>query len=234
MIIISALTIGFIGSFHCAGMCGPIALALPIKNENRGSLLISILLYNLGRICTYSLIGLVAGLAGKGVHLSGFQQYFSIIIGSIMILSVMFPVIFKKKIVNFPMLENIKNRISKNLSVHSIFSLFLIGFLNGLLPCGLVYLAVAVALTSTGTLTALLAMAAFGVATIPIMAAISLLGNFISNSTRKIIYRAIPFIVIIIGTLFILRGLDLGIKYISPSGEMLAPHHASVGCCKKK
>ena len=97
VIIISALTLGFLGSFHCAGMCGPIALALPLKNNNWLSRVLSTLFYNSGRTITYALLGLLFGLIGKGFQMAGFQQVVSVATGVVMILTVLFPLIFRNR-----------------------------------------------------------------------------------------------------------------------------------------
>lgn len=226
VIIISAITLGFLGSFHCAGMCGPIAIALPLKNNNWLSRIISTLLYNLGRTVTYALLGLLFGLIGKGFQMAGFQQIVSIVTGVIMILSVVFPLIFRNKIQNrsFTFINLIKNSLSNKFSVSTYLSLFSIGILNGLLPCGLVYTAVALAVTTNDSISGMLAMIAFGLATSPMLIAISIIGNSLGIATRRFFTKIIPFVIIILGILFILRGLNLGIKYISPVDKVLTPY----------
>ncbi|HOW32340.1 MAG TPA: sulfite exporter TauE/SafE family protein, partial [Bacteroidales bacterium] len=103
----------------------------------------------------------------------------------------------------------------------SFSSLFLIGLLNGLLPCGLVYIAIAGSIGSGSALMGAIYMALFGLGTMPMLLAINLSGGFISTSLRKKINKLIPILVIIVGILFILRGLSLGIPYISPSEEKI-------------
>lgn len=237
VIIISALTLGFLGSFHCAGMCGPIALALPLKNNNWLSRVLSTLIYNFGRTFTYALLGLLFGLIGKGFKMAGFQQTVSIITGIVMILSVLFPLIFRNrfKAKSFSFISGIQNSLSKMFSVSTYFSLFTIGILNGLLPCGLVYTAVALAITSNDSINGMFAMIAFGLATSPMLIAISIIGNSLGLAIRRVFTKIIPYIVIIIGILFILRGLNLGIKYISPVDDVLTPYTetctAKHSCC---
>lgn len=233
VIIISALTLGFIGSFHCAGMCGPIALALPLKNNNWLSRILSSLIYNLGRTVTYALLGLLFGLVGQGLMMAGFQQIISIITGAIMILTVIFPLIFRNriKLKSFAFINSIQNSLSIRFSVSSYLSLFSIGVLNGLLPCGLVYTAIALAITTNDSLNGMFAMIAFGLATSPMLIAISIIGNSLGVAIRRVFTKIIPYVVIIIGILFILRGLNLGIKYISPVDKVLTPYTES--CTEK-
>ena len=87
----TAFLIGFAGSLHCIGMCGPIAIALPIGETSRIRLLLGRVLYNVGRILTYGLLGLGAGLIGQTVHVSGYQQIVSIVLGSLILLAVILP-----------------------------------------------------------------------------------------------------------------------------------------------
>ena len=84
-VIISGFTLGAIGSLHCVGMCGPLSLALPVNHFDAFQKFIALSLYQAGRIITYSAIGLLFGLAGRGLYISGFQQWFSIIIGAIVL-----------------------------------------------------------------------------------------------------------------------------------------------------
>lgn len=215
----SALILGLIGSFHCIGMCGPIAFMLPINRENKVKQFFQITSYHLGRLFTYSLIGLLFGILGKGFYLFGFQQQISIIVGVIMILTILLPSLFRKFNVTKPissLILKIKSSLGKELKNQQNNTFFTLGFLNGLLPCGLVYMAVFGAITSTNILTGSLYMFLFGLGTIPLMTSVVYLGNFTSNFTRQKIQKAIPYVVVFIGVLFVLRGLGLGIPYISP------------------
>jgi sulfite exporter TauE/SafE len=94
--LIAALTLGFLGSFHCLGMCGPIALALPTgkaKGLKKTGLIIS---YNFGRMITYSFLGLIAGFIGKSFVIAGFQQIFSIVLGIAILSFLLFSNTFPK------------------------------------------------------------------------------------------------------------------------------------------
>ena len=217
---LSAIIFGLLGSFHCIGMCGPIAFMLPIDRKNKTKGFFQILSYHLGRLFSYSLIGLLFGFLGKGFYLFGFQQQLSIIVGVSMILVVLFPFFFAK--VNFSksitkVISKVKNALGKELKKKRNDTFFTIGFLNGFLPCGLVYMAVFGALATTNAFSGSLYMFIFGLGTIPLMTAVVYLGNFTKGSLRKNIQKMIPIVVVIIGVLFILRGLGLGIPYISPT-----------------
>jgi sulfite exporter TauE/SafE len=88
--------------------------------------------------------------------------------------------------------------------------------LNGLLPCGLVYVAIAGAISSGDAISGMLFMILFGLGTFPAMFAATIFGRFINLNIRKKINQAIPALAVVLAVLFILRGLSLGIPYISP------------------
>src|SRR5436190_13253892 len=88
-LLVSGLTLGFFGSFHCVGMCGPIALALPVGRSKGIRKLTLILLYNLGRMSTYGIFGAFAGALGTGLAIAGYQQSLSIFAGSILLVIVL-------------------------------------------------------------------------------------------------------------------------------------------------
>jgi len=219
MYLLQAFLIGILGSFHCIGMCGPIALALPLKNQTLLTRIISSLLYNGGRSITYGIMGLLFGLLGRGLYLGGLQRWTSIVLGIIMVLSVIFPILFRKVKLESRVdaaLFSVKKLFSRFLSVRTYKSLFIIGLLNGLLPCGLVYIALAGAIVAGTAFDGALFMILFGLGTIPVMFAIPVAGSMISLKFRNRIGKIIPYFIILIGLIFILRGLNLGIPYLSP------------------
>jgi sulfite exporter TauE/SafE len=222
---ISALVLGIMGSFHCAGMCGPIAIALPLHGNSIGGKIFGGSLYNLGRTITYGIMGAIFGLLGQGVAMIGFQQKISVIMGSLMIISVLFPALFRnqysleKSWLSF--VGKLKSTIGRMFSIRSYSSLFFIGMLNGLLPCGLVYMAIAGAIGTGSVGLGTLYMILFGLGTIPMLLGISLAGNLLSLTVRKRINKLIPIMVIMVGIFFVLRGLSLGIPYLSPPKEKI-------------
>jgi sulfite exporter TauE/SafE len=218
--LLSAIIFGLLGSFHCIGMCGPIAFMLPIDRTNKTKGFFQILSYHLGRLFTYSLIGLLFGFLGKGFYFFGFQQQLSIIVGVLMIVVILFPKIFQKLSISkkiSTIILKVKNSLGKELKKKGNDTFFTIGFLNGFLPCGLVYMAVFGALATSNAFTGSLYMFLFGLGTIPLMTAFVYLGNFTKGNFRKNIQKTIPIMVVFIGVLFIVRGLGLGIPYISPA-----------------
>lgn len=212
--------IGLLGSLHCVGMCGPIALALPFDRSRTTRLFAGNTFYNLGRVVTYTLLGAAAGLIGRGFSLAGLQQPLSIAIGVLLIMGILLPWLG----VHISFLAPINRGVGKVkawlgmfLRRKGIFALFTTGLLNGLLPCGLVYVGLFGAMGTGSSLEGALFMAAFGMGTFSMMFAIGWAGNLISPTIRIKLQKAIPVFVVLLGVIFILRGFGLNIKYLSPS-----------------
>ncbi|NOZ35269.1 MAG: sulfite exporter TauE/SafE family protein [Chlorobi bacterium] len=227
-ILTSALILGLVTGFHCIGMCGPIAVALPLKKESKTSKIGSAALYNIGRAITYSVMGLIFGFFGQSFAMAGFQKWVSLTMGILMILYVIFPAIFKNRFnidkYAFKYVGKLRFRLGKLFGKRTYTSLFLIGLLNGLLPCGPVYAALAGAIATGGAISGSVFMFIFGIGTIPVMFSISLLGSKISLKSKKKLSKLIPLTIILIGFLFVMRGLGLGIPFLSPPDKMLKPH----------
>ena len=207
-----AFSLGLLGSLHCVGMCGPIALALPLTAQEKGKVIVQSLLYNGGRILTYSLLGLFMGLMGWGIVLAGYQKIFSIALGIALILSALFSLSFERQLMKNDWFrksyERLKTRLSQLLSLRTTSSAFKIGLLNGILPCGLVYVALAGAVACGHALNGAAYMAAFGLGTIPLMLGMMLFGNFYRATFLKL-RRWIPLGLVVFGLLFIYRGIML-------------------------
>ncbi|TDT40545.1 hypothetical protein CLV90_3394 [Maribacter spongiicola] len=219
--LLSALILGLMGSLHCVGMCGPIAFMLPVDRTNNYKKFGQIFIYHFGRLMAYGLIGLIFGLLGKGLSIFGIQQKLSIGIGIIMILIVLIPYkTFNKYNLSKPIykiISKVKNQLGKELKKKSPDTFLTIGFLNGFLPCGLVYMALFGSIAMGDALQGSLYMMLFGVGTLPLMTAAIYFSNLLKGGIRQKIQKAIPVFVVIIGALFILRGLGLGIPYVSPA-----------------
>ena len=231
----AAITLGFLGSFHCVGMCGPIALALPLNHNSLFSKISGAILYNFGRMFTYALLGGLFGLLGQSFVIAGYQQALSITLGAAILIMVLLPskVYSKFKITAFiyGYIGKLKQQLGLLFGKKNYSSLFFIGTLNGLLPCGLVYLGVTGAIATGSSLQGALFMAMFGLGTLPAMLVLALLGNAISVNFRNKINKAIPVFVVAMALLLILRGMNLGIPYISP--EMSASKPECSKCCHK-
>ena len=221
-----AYVLGFLGSLHCAAMCGPLMLALPVPPGGPARFLAGRIIYQIGRIATYCMLGVVAGLVGKSILLAGFQRWLSIALG----LAVLGGFLISKKIaLSAPvvrLVSKLKTAMSAQLRRRSFRSLALLGMLNGLLPCGLVYVAVAGAVSRGSITGGILYMALFGLGTMPMTLGISLSRKLFPVALRLKLRVAIPVGVCVLAGLLILRGLSLGIPYISPDLNSGVP-----SCC---
>ena len=223
--LVTALIIGLGTGFHCLGMCGPIAFALPVDRSNKLRGTLQNLTYQFGRLITYSFLGLIFGTLGKGLSLASSQQYLSVATGVIMIVVILWPTdkfgsigvtsfVYKK-------VGKVKAKLGSLLKKRDTKTLFAIGLLNGALPCGPVYAALIAAIAAGTALKGALFMFVFGLGTVPFMFAATFIGNFMSLAFRNKIQKGVPILVVIIGILFILRGLGLGIHMISPTEKKL-------------
>lgn len=211
---------GILGSFHCVGMCGAIALALPVGKGGGFSFVLGRLLYNLGRVTTYGLLGALAGFFGQGLQLAGWQQTLSILSGVLILILVVVPASMSLKFRKATGLETVLAKVKHWMGFFfqrkGVWAMGGVGLLNGLLPCGFVYFALAGAISMPSVGDATLYMVLFGLGTFPLMFALSLSGKYIQLGLRRFFSRAIPYAAAGMAVLFILRGLELGIPYVSP------------------
>ena len=224
MIWVSGIIVGLFGSLHCLGMCGPIAMILPVDRSNSKKQAFQTLLYHLGRIISYSLMGLIFGFVGKTLNLFTSQQYLSLIIGALMMISVFIPLNWSKRLQQKGPLSKlirwVSQKLGQLLKEKRDDQILTLGVLNGLLPCGLVYIAIASATALSDPIQSTLYMAMFGVGTIPMMTTAVYLSQWISQKLRTRLLKWIPVLVFIMGALLFARGLNLGIKFISPKKSM--------------
>ncbi len=227
---ISALLLGGISSFHCVGMCGAFAFSIPTQNMSGAIKVLAILLYNIGRITTYTAFGIIFGLLGRQISLAGFQQWFSIVAG-IIILMIVIQSFLKRPVFHLPGNQKVSMLVSrlitKFIGKPSLGSIYLLGFANGLLPCGLVYMAITGALAAGTITSAAVFMAAYGLGTLPAMFLLSYFRFMIGIAARNFIRRSVPFVVASMGVLLIVRGMNLNIPYVSPA---ISTSHNIISC----
>lgn len=217
----TALLFGLVSSLHCIGMCGPIAMMLPVDRNNPTIKALQILLYHAGRLTSYATLGLLFGLLGKGLYLAGMQQRFSIVLGILMILIAIIPdrifaqYNFSKPI--YKVIFKVKSSLGNQFKRKTPDAFFTIGIFNGLLPCGLVYAALFGAIAMQNVTLGMTYMILYGIGTIPLMSAVVYASSILSLPFRSKLQKMVPLITIIIGVLFIMRGMGLDIAYVSPS-----------------
>lgn len=211
---------GLLGSVHCIGMCGPLMMALPISHRTDFQKIVALFLYHAGKILSYSILGILLGLFGSQFPIFGFQRNISIVLGVSMLLYVLYVFVLKPRYIQWWPLSSMYNLIVNNLSElfksSSIFSFLMIGMLNGLLPCGMIYLALSSSLATQNILHGGLLMAFFGLGTVPALMMVAIGGQYMGFAFRRKIQKILPVFIFGMGVLLILRGLNLGIPYISP------------------
>lgn len=230
----AAIILGLMGSLHCIGMCGPIAFMLPVDRDNKVKKLGQISIYHLGRLLSYGLLGLVFGFLGKGLYVFGMQQKLSIAVGVLMIIVILIPYKYLGKFsITTPVMKiisKVKNNLGVALQKKTSDTFITIGFLNGFLPCGLVYMALFGAIAMGNPWHGALYMVLFGLGTVPLMTTAIYFSSLLKGVVRKKVQKLIPIFVVIIGCLFILRGLGLGIPYVSPKPAPIATVTADMEC----
>lgn len=219
-VIVAGLVLGMGSSLHCIGMCGPLSLLLPVHHYSTTKRIAAIILYQMGRVITYMILGLMIGLAGRSFWLSGYQQILSIVAGSLVIFFAILYYIHRVRI-NIPIITSwyrfVQSLIMKTITAKTgLFNFLLMGAANGLLPCGMVYLAAIASMGLSELLQSVALMGAFGFGTMPAMMLVGFGGRWISVKHRLSIKNVMPFFVAVTGALLILRGLNLGIPFISP------------------
>ncbi|WP_345890698.1 sulfite exporter TauE/SafE family protein [Croceivirga thetidis] len=201
-------------------MCGPIAFMLPLDRSRPTKKLLQLSLYHLGRLFSYALLGLVFGLVGKSLHLFGFQQKLSIAIGILMIVLVVLPSKYFSTVSLrgpiYKVMGRIKSKLANELKKKSPDTFLTIGLLNGFLPCGLVYMALFAAIAIGSPIQSSLYMVLFGIGTVPLMTTAVYAFNSFGNGIKTKVRKLVPLLVALVGFLFIIRGMGLGIPYISP------------------
>ena len=223
--IYTALILGLISSLHCIGMCGPIAMMLPVSRTNNTQKFMQVGIYHLGRLTAYGSLGLIFGFLGKGLFIAGMQQQLSIVVGILMIALVVIPErIFMQYNFSKPIyraISKVKSHIGFQFKRKSPDALFTIGFFNGLLPCGMVYAALFGAVAMQNPWLGTGYMVLFGVGTLPLMTLVVFAANKLSFQWRNKVQKVIPVMLVLVGMLFIVRGLGLDIPMISPTGQDL-------------
>jgi len=231
----TALVLGLAGSLHCIGMCGPIAIALPTGQGSRFSYVLGRFTYNLGRVITYALLGVVCGFVGKTILMAGYQQTLSIVLGVLILLTVLIPSGLLAKLTGASFHARIVGKLqhvwAKMFARNSTGSLLVVGILNGFLPCGFVYVALAGSIATASPEGGAAYMILFGLGTIPVMFAMALLGKLVGTGFRSKLRKVVPVVGIVLASLFILRGLSLGIPYISPKLGSDMHGQATMDCC---
>ncbi|HXI53326.1 MAG TPA: sulfite exporter TauE/SafE family protein [Candidatus Saccharimonadales bacterium] len=224
----TAFLLGLAGSLHCAGMCGPLVMALAKVQPASAGRTAGRLCYHLGRIVVYGLLGAVFGSIGHIAVANGFQRWLSIALGLVLLAGL---AASAKAQLAAPLYKWVgwwKHSAAGLLQRNSLGGQAVLGALNGLLPCGLVYVA-AVAAAATGhPLSGGAYMTWFGLGTWPMMLGIHFAGHRFLPVARFSVGHVTRAAVLLMAALLILRGLGLGIPLISPD---LSAAAGGIGRC---
>lgn len=223
MIYLTSVLLGLSSNLHCLGMCGPLVMAVPMDRSSNWSIIWNLVQYHFGRILSYSLLGFLFGIIGLGLHFFGILQWISILFGVAMLFFAWkkwWLQKVEKALMSFGVFKNYNLIFKKTIHSNSAFRLLFLGVLNGFLPCGMVYLALANALLTGTEWGSALAMVFFGFGTLPALFIVGFAANFITPSFRKKMNQLMPYLMSIVAILLILRGLNLGIPLVSPKIEM--------------
>lgn len=241
-ILLLGLILGITSNLHCIGMCGPIAIAIPVNRKSNWTILSGVLQYNFGRIITYSFLGIIVGSIGITIETLGFLQWLSIFAGIFLILFAWrkwFSTKLFSKIPNLGIQKGISKSLGKVIKSKSPFKIGTLGLLNGLLPCGMVYAALVNALLAGNPAGSAYAMIAFGIGTLPSMMAVGFAANRINASMRQKFNKVVPYLLTVVGILIVLRGMNLDIPYLSPkvsikTTKVTNEPEVEMSCCHKK
>lgn len=221
----TAIIMGLAGSLHCAGMCSPLAVAVTSKKP----FLLSGIIYNSGRVLVYALLGALAATFGSALHLAPYQQTISIALGIAFLIigmglfsaQVPYLGVWVVKFTSY-----LKKLFGKALQHKSSFTTFLLGMINGLLPCGLTYLALSACLILPSASEGFLFMIFFGFGTWPVMVGFTRLLNFAFLKNPLSLGKFSKLAMVAIGCLLLFR-----VWFVHPhhSNEMVNSN-ASVIC----
>ena len=204
---LTALLMGLAGGLHCAGMCGPLALAVTARKP----LLQTKLVYTLGRVFTYGILGALAGFAGSFIPIATYQNWVAFALGGTLLLTgfgvisgIKIPVV-TAWIIRFS--AWLKHAFGSVMQKKGNQAVFLLGMLNGLLPCGLTYLAMSYCLTLNHFTEGFIFMIFFGVGTIPLMTGLLWITGIAMNRLKLSYRRVNTLVLIVLGCLIIGRAM---------------------------
>lgn len=200
---ITAFILGLTGSLHCVGMCGPLLLMTPVAGNTPAAIAASRLIYQGGRIATYAVIGIIFGLIGESLIFAGFQRWLSIIVGMLMIAVLLIAIPLKAKLTRIPV--SVKTLFARFLRKRTYSSIFALGATNGLLPCGLVYMAATASIATGDATKAALYMVVFGLGTLPMLLTIAAAGSRFNLARMPALQKLTPIAILSVALLLIIR-----------------------------
>lgn len=231
---LAAFLTGLVGSLHCLGMCGPIALALP-AGAGGAHYFWGRVLYNLGRVMTYGALGALVAMMGVAAAMFDVQRWFSLGLGGVMLVLALYHYgAFGRRMQGDNRLSRAWRRaMGRVMQVRGLGGMLSLGLLNGLLPCGLVYAGLFLAADSRAAWEGAAKMALFGLGTVPLMLGLSWSGRWLGAWLRPRARFIMPIVMAFLGLMFIVRGMALGIPYLSPRLEQAPAGEVRMSCCEQ-
>jgi len=213
-----AFFMGLIGSLHCVAMCGPLLMALPSSGKAHTQMVINRSIYQIGRILTYGGLGALIGFISVGATYKGWQQGLSLLTGLVLIGMALLTFLGHRSSGLIKAQQKLFSPLFKKMGywLYRPGGNFLAGLLNGFLPCGMVYMALATALNTGSAWNGAQFMLLFGLGTLPLMLLTGIAGNFIKRLIPFNLSTWLPFLFVGMGIWFILRGANLDIPFLSP------------------
>jgi sulfite exporter TauE/SafE len=206
--LLTALITGFAGSLHCVGMCGPLAMALPVGRLPLAQRKLGVGLYHGARLLAYAGLGGVVGSLGQGFLLVGMQRPLAIGAGLFLLIWLL----LRRYAAKLPTVlpgRWISRSMGRFLREPSLRAFTGLGFLNGLLPCGSVYLALIGALTTPSPVAGAVYLLVFGLGTLPAMLSVPLLVSRLPVRWRQRMAGNLPLITLFLALLLLVRGVGL-------------------------
>jgi sulfite exporter TauE/SafE len=232
MDMIAGFVLGLAGSMHCAGMCGPLVAALPSPEHRSASFMAGRIAYNVGRVSTYAIMGVVVGLGGSVLSMAIHGMTISVVSGVLMIMLASAQLLLHRSIPMpafvYRLLQPMRKHLAIRMQHNRIAALVGVGMLNGLLPCGMVTAALVGAAGAGSALNAAGFMTAFGMGTAPMMMALAVGLPMATGRWKNRFRTAAPIVALLLGVFITVRGMGLGIPMLSPASPQ---QHNPAPCC---
>jgi hypothetical protein len=230
MPLLAGLALGVASSAHCAAMCGPLVLTLGqrLAAPSRSAQLRYALLHHLGRVFTYAALALPAGLLGQTLWLRGMGRTLAVTAGAALLLAALGSLrvrgFSRIAAVVSSAVARLSSPIVRAASRQPLIGPLLTGVMNGLLPCGLVYAALAAAAGLGSLRGALLLMAGFGAGTAPVLVAIACGAAAVPAALRVRLRPLGPIVLAVTALILISRGVGEPHHLAPASGHSVHLH----------
>jgi len=206
--LLAGILLGLAGSSHCVAMCGPLLLAInPTARSSRRHAFACMLRYHGGRILTYALLGVLVGYVGEGLILAGVGRGVAILAGALLLLAAAGTKVRPIARLSSWIAIRASCRAMTFARRHQALGYVALGLANGLIPCGLLYAALATAASSGTVVGSVVFMIGFGTGTVPLLALLTMSATAIPSAARRRLRVAVSAVMVVAGILLIVRGV---------------------------